>query len=55
MSDKEIKQMIAELIQEIDYDIYKSYFIHEDDEQEHDLSELVEIVKKHLSKVKKPA
>lgn len=56
MSEKEIKQMLSDLINEIDYDIYKSYFVYEDDEEGQDLSPLVEIVKKHLSKAnKKPS
>lgn len=50
MTDKQIKQMISELIKEIDYDIYKSYFIYEDDEEGQDLTPLVEIVKKYLKK-----
>lgn len=53
MNDKEIKQMLSDLINEIDYDIYKSYFVYEDDEHGLDLTPLVEIVKKHLNKAKK--
>jgi len=50
MDDAEIRAMLEELIKEIDYDIYKSYFVPEcredsDEEVEAQIERLVMIVK----------
>ena len=50
----EIKDMLSELIEDIDYDIWKSYFIKDYDmgDQEEELERLVGICWKHIKKEK---
>lgn len=58
MNREQIRNLLSDLIQEIDYDIWKEYFVYdyeedeEDDEFVNELSEeldrLVEIVERHL-------
>lgn len=52
MTDKEILKMLEEIVQEVDYDIYKSLFVKACMESPEDAKaareRLVEIVKKYL-------
>lgn len=52
MTDKKIKKMLSDIIDYVDYDIWKAYFKPSEDEHEDasdaDLKQLIEIVKKHL-------
>lgn len=49
MNNKQIKSLLKDLLSEIDYDIYKSYFEYDEDSDEYqDLSVLINIVQKHL-------
>lgn len=51
MNDDEIKMMILNIVQEIDYDIYKDFMpecSEDPDGIEERMESLVEIVKKHL-------
>jgi ferritin-like metal-binding protein YciE len=52
MTEKQILEMLKELVQEIDYDTYKSYFVYdlEEDDEGQDPEPLVEIVQRHLKK-----
>jgi len=52
MTDKQIIEMLKDLLNEIDYDIYKTYFVYEGDERISPET-LIEIVKEHFDKVKK--
>lgn len=45
MTDKQIENMILNILEIVDYDIYKEYLM---DSNLEDLNQLVEIVKKHL-------
>lgn len=52
MSDEQIEEMLTDIIAEVDYDLYKSIYIKECQE-EPDLAQeiqknLIDIVKKHL-------
>ena len=46
MNDEEIKDMLKELVEHIDYDIYKEMFVYEDSDDEM-IQLLISIVKKH--------
>ncbi len=51
MTDEQIKAMILEVIQEVDYDTYKNFLpeCSEDPEYaEEEMTTLIDIVKKHL-------
>lgn len=49
MNNKQIKSMLKDLLSEIDYDIYKSYFEYDEDSDEYqDPSVLIHIIQKHL-------
>lgn len=52
MNDKEILSMLKEIVQEVDYDIYKHIFVKGCSESPEDSKatreRLIEIVKKHL-------
>lgn len=53
MTDEQIEKMLKELLNEIDYDIYKSYFKYDSDSDEYlDLEPLFEIIRKHLKDCK---
>jgi hypothetical protein len=46
--------MLEELVSEIDYDISKTYFVYDEENDEHcNPQPLVDIVKRHLEKAKK--
>lgn len=47
MTEEQIKAMLAELIEEIDYDIYKEIFIYNEDD---DINTLIEIVRKYINR-----
>lgn len=62
MRKDQIIKMLSDILNEVDYDIWKSYFVYSDggdtvlnDEGEYvaDISPLVDIVNKHLKKAKK--
>ena len=46
MTDEQIKTMLKELVEHIDYDIYKEMFVYEDGDDEM-IQTLTDIVKKH--------
>lgn len=46
MMDEEIEKMLQEIIENLDYDLYKDIYIYDDG----DVSDLVLIVKKYLGK-----
>lgn len=46
MTDKEIEKMLSEIVEKLDYDIYKEIFLY----QERSILDLVLIVKKYLGK-----
>lgn len=59
MNREQIRNLLSDLIQEIDYDIWKEYFVYARDEDEEDdedfvdelgeeLDRLVDIVERHL-------
>ena len=52
MNDKQIRTMLSEIVQEVDYDIWKELFPNDTCEEEIDevnVDPLVEIVKRHLA------
>ncbi len=51
MNGKQIRAMLSEIVQEVDYDIWKELFPNDANEEEIDevdIASLVEIVKRHL-------
>ena len=51
MEDQEIREMVLEIIKEVDYDIWKSYLLEfsEDPEMsEEEIESLIEIAKKYI-------
>lgn len=50
MNKEQILEMLKEVVEQIDYDIYKEIFINPDEDTEVDQSILVGIVEKHLEK-----
>jgi hypothetical protein len=48
LSDHKIEEMILKLIEHIDYDIYKEFALHNNEETEEEMKELMMIVKKYL-------
>lgn len=54
MEDEQIRAMLSDLVNHIDYDIYKSLFVPEcredsDEEVEAQIDELVKIVRTHMN------
>jgi len=50
-TDKQIKNFLKDLLEEVDYDIYKSYFEQDEDSDEYmDPEDLIEIFKDHFGK-----
>lgn len=51
MNDKQIVDMLSDLIEELDYDIWKELFYYPQlDGEEHSVDEEVRIVKNHLKR-----
>lgn len=53
MNDKQIRTMLSEIVQEVDYDIWKELFPNDTNEEEIDevdIGPLVEIVKRHIER-----
>lgn len=50
MTKSQAIKLLKELIQNIDYDIYKSYFVNPEEPEftEQQLDELIEIIQKHV-------
>jgi len=52
MKDKEIREMVLEIIKEVDYDIWKSYLPHFSEDpkmSEKEIQNLIEIAKKYIN------
>lgn len=50
MNKEQILEMLKEIVEEIDYDIYKEIFVHSDEDTEGTQFVLTGIVEKHLQK-----
>ena len=48
ISDENILAILSDLIQEIDYDIWKNYFVDPDEDMQECLEDLVIITKRYL-------
>lgn len=50
MTDKKILDMLKSIILEIDYDIYKGYFVNQEDPEfiEEEIKNLISIVKEYI-------
>lgn len=52
MNDQEISAMLADVIEHVDYDIYKEMFLLAEEDELGAIDELIKIVRRHLEQSK---